>query len=130
MGLQDLFCDVVVFDIAEPPIQLGDQDHIDLILLYVFKKPQEALAVLHWLAGGDSLIGVAINDNEAVTLCVLGERPFLGREGEAVEVLLFGAYTDVDCTAFDFRHWLSSYYTYIEKAFSFLNAQNNRSYLK
>ncbi len=86
--------------------------------------------MLHGLAGGDSLIGVAIYDCEAVTLGVLGERPLLGREGEAVEVLLFSADTDVDGTAFDFRHWLSSYYTYIEKAFSFLNAQNNRSYLK
>ena len=86
--------------------------------------------MLHGLAGGDSLVGVAVNDREPVTLGVLGEGAFLGREGETVKVLLLGAYTDVDCTAFDFRHWLSSYYTYIEKAFSFLNAQNNRSYLK
>ena len=35
MGLQDLLCDVVVFDISEPPVQLGDKDHVDLILFHV-----------------------------------------------------------------------------------------------
>lgn len=59
--------------------------------------------MLHGLAGGDSLVGVAVNDREPVTLGVLGEGAFLGREGETVEVLLLGAYTDVDCTAFDFN---------------------------
>ncbi len=102
--LQDFLCDVVVLDVAEPSVQLGDKDHVDLILLHVLKETQEPLAVLHGLAGGDSLIGVAIYDCEAVTLRVLGERLLLGREGEAVEVLFFGADTDVDGTAFDFRH--------------------------
>lgn len=68
--------------------------------------------MLHGLAGGDSLVGVAVNDREPVTLGVLGEGAFLGREGETVEVLLLGAYTDVDCTAFDFRHGSSSSTSY------------------
>lgn len=92
VSLQNLLGDVVVFDIAEPPIQLGDKDHVDLILFYVPEKPQEALAVLHGLAGRDPLIGVAVHDGEAITLGVLGERPLLGREGETVEVLLLSAF--------------------------------------
>lgn len=35
MGLQDLLGDVVVFDISEPPVQLGDKDHVELILFHV-----------------------------------------------------------------------------------------------
>ena len=64
--------------------------------------------MLHGLAGGDSLVGVAVHDDEAVMLGILGKGALLGGEGETVEVLLFGADTDVDGTAFDFRHWLSS----------------------
>lgn len=102
--LQDFFCDVVVLDVAEPPVQLGDENHVDLILFHVLKEPQKPFAVLHRLASGDSLIGIAVHDCEPVTLGVFCECALLGREGETVEVLLLGAYTDVDGTAFDFLH--------------------------
>lgn len=92
MSLQDLLRDVVVLDAAKPPVQLGDEDHVDLILFYVSQKAQETLTVFHRLAGGDSLICIAINDREAVTLRILGEGTLLGREGETVEVLLLSAF--------------------------------------
>lgn len=36
MRLQNLLCDVVVFDITKPAIELGHEDHIDLVLFDIF----------------------------------------------------------------------------------------------
>ena len=38
---KDFLCDVIVFDAAEPTIQLCDQNHIDFILSDIVQEPHE-----------------------------------------------------------------------------------------
>lgn len=108
MGLQDLLGDIVVLDVSKPPVQLGDKDHVDLILFHVIQEPQESFAVLHRLAGRDTLIRIVTHDRITVMLGILRESALLGRKREPVEVLLLGADTDIDGATLYFRHGSSS----------------------
>lgn len=81
VSLQDFFGDVVVLDIPEPAVQLGHQDHINLVLLYILQEPQQPLPVFHGLSGRDPLIGVDAGYLIARPVGILQQGGLLGRKG-------------------------------------------------
>lgn len=68
MCLKDGLSVVVVFDVAEPPIQLRHEDQVDLSGLHVAEQPQQILAVLHLFSGSQAFVCI-VPDN----LIAMGE---------------------------------------------------------
>lgn len=90
-ALQDLLDLVVLRDIAEPAVQLGEDDQVALSGPGVGEQPLELRTLAGALAGGDAGVCVDANDLVPVRLRPFLERGGLGLDREAVDGLFLGA---------------------------------------
>ena len=79
VGLQNLFCDIIILDVAEPAVQFCYEDHIDLIAFYILQQEQKSAAVLHWLSRGNTFIRIASDNSVVVFLGKFCQGFFLRR---------------------------------------------------
>ncbi len=96
VGLQDGLGVVVVLDVAEPSVKLGDQDQVYPIGLHVPQQAHQVLAVLHLLAGGQALVGIIVHYLIVMGKGVVREGLLLGIQGQAFLCLQLRADTVVD----------------------------------
>lgn len=66
VGLQNFHHLVVVGDRAEPAVETGEQDQVDLVVLHVLQHPQEVRSLRHALAGGFGRVDVNARDDPAL----------------------------------------------------------------
>ena len=95
MRLEDLLDLVILADIAEPPVQLGNEDDVHFVALDGLQQGQHGRPILHILAGGVSGIGEHTDDAHSVCPGVLFQVTLLVMDRQAVLRLFFSGHAGV-----------------------------------
>ncbi len=82
-------------DVAEPPVELGKDDQINLACPYVLQQPLQFGALRGFLPGADTFIDILIDNKYVVLSCPLPQVFTLGFNGKPVYGLLLCGDSDI-----------------------------------